>query len=149
LLDNAYLANNPRTEVPESHATETTLDDLLVSRPGGIVRTKLLGGLSVIEHPDIGGHAMVLFGASVVGVIVLIEHRRRTDPKGHLSSTTPFLFLGAIAVLVGIVLFLSVFRDEPGKSRPRNRGVTAVDRLDFNMQGVDRSFRAAVSVTRR
>jgi hypothetical protein len=29
LLDNAYLANNPRTEVPESHATETTLDDLL------------------------------------------------------------------------------------------------------------------------
>ncbi len=34
LLDNAYLANNPRTEVAESHATETTLDDLLVSRPG-------------------------------------------------------------------------------------------------------------------
>src|SRR5262249_60258346 len=44
LLDNAYLANNPRTEVPESHATETTLDDLLVSRPGGIVRTKMPGG---------------------------------------------------------------------------------------------------------
>jgi len=38
--------------VPESHATETTLDDLLVSRPGGIVRTKMPGGLSVIEHPD-------------------------------------------------------------------------------------------------
>jgi hypothetical protein len=60
LLDNAYLANNPRTEVPESHATETTLDDLLVSRPGGIVRTKLPGGLSVIEHPDIGGHVFPL-----------------------------------------------------------------------------------------
>jgi hypothetical protein len=30
LLDNAYLANNPRTEVPESHATETRLDDLIV-----------------------------------------------------------------------------------------------------------------------
>ena len=60
LLDNAYLANNPRTEVPESHATETTLDDLLVSRPGGIVRTKMPGGLSVIEHPDIGGHVFPL-----------------------------------------------------------------------------------------
>jgi hypothetical protein len=60
LLDNAYLANNPRTEVPESHATETTLDDLLVSRPGGIVRTKLPGGLSVIQHPDIGGHVFPL-----------------------------------------------------------------------------------------
>lgn len=55
LLDNAYLANNPRTEVPESHATETTLDDLLVSRPGGIVRTKMPGGLTVLKHPDIGG----------------------------------------------------------------------------------------------
>src|SRR5262245_12753059 len=60
LLDNAYLANNPRTEEPESHATETTLDDLLVSRPGGIVRTKMPGGLSVIEHPDIGNHVFPL-----------------------------------------------------------------------------------------
>jgi len=60
LLDNAYLANNPRTEVAESHATETTLDDLLVSRPGGIVRTKMPGGLAVIQHPDIGGHVFPL-----------------------------------------------------------------------------------------
>jgi hypothetical protein len=60
LLDNAYLANNPRTEVAESHATETTLDDLLVSRPGGIVRTKMPGGLSVIQHPDIGGQVFPL-----------------------------------------------------------------------------------------
>jgi hypothetical protein len=60
LLDNAYLANNPRTEVPETHATETTLDDLLVSRPGGIVRTKQPGGLTVLKHPDIGGDVFPL-----------------------------------------------------------------------------------------
>src|SRR5262249_6955365 len=60
LLDNAYIANNPRTEVAESHATETTLDDLLISRPGGIVRTKMPGGLNVIQHPDIGGHVFPL-----------------------------------------------------------------------------------------
>ena len=60
LLDNAYLANNPRTEVPESHATETTLDDLLVSRPGGIVRTKMPGGLQVLQHPDIGAQVFPL-----------------------------------------------------------------------------------------
>jgi hypothetical protein len=60
LLDNAYLANNPRTEVAESHASETTLDDLLVSRPGGIVRTRMPGGLGVIRHPDIGGHVFPL-----------------------------------------------------------------------------------------
>jgi len=60
LLDNAYLANNPRTEVSESHATDTTLDDLLVSRPGGIVRTKAPGGLQVLQHPDIGAQVFPL-----------------------------------------------------------------------------------------
>jgi hypothetical protein len=56
LLDNAYIANNPRTEVSESHASENTLDDLLVSRPGGVVRTRQPGGLNVLMHPPIGGH---------------------------------------------------------------------------------------------
>ena len=44
VLDNAYLANNPRVEVADQYANENTLDDLLVSRPGGIVRTKSPGG---------------------------------------------------------------------------------------------------------
>jgi hypothetical protein len=60
LLDNAYLANNRRVEVPESHANENTLDDLLVSRPGGIVRTKQPGGLREIDHTDIGSHVYPL-----------------------------------------------------------------------------------------
>jgi hypothetical protein len=53
ILDNAYLAVNPRVEVSESHASDTTLDDLLVSRPGGIVRTKMPGGLNWQEVPSI------------------------------------------------------------------------------------------------
>ncbi len=55
ILDNAYLAVNPRVEVSEAHATETTLDDLLVSRPGGIVRTKMPGGVSWQTVPAIAG----------------------------------------------------------------------------------------------
>jgi hypothetical protein len=55
ILDNAYLAVNPRVEVSEAHATETTLDDLLVSRPGGIVRTKMPGGLNWQTVPAIAG----------------------------------------------------------------------------------------------
>jgi len=53
ILDNAYLAVNPRVEVSEAHATETTLDDLLVSRPGGIVRTKQPGGINWQTVPAI------------------------------------------------------------------------------------------------
>jgi len=56
LLDNAYLANNPRVEVAETFASENTLDDLLISRQGGIVRTKQPGGLNWQEVPTIGAH---------------------------------------------------------------------------------------------
>jgi hypothetical protein len=53
MLDNKYLAVNPRVEVAETFASENTLDDLLISRPGGIVRTKQPGGLNWQEVPDI------------------------------------------------------------------------------------------------
>jgi hypothetical protein len=52
-LDNLYLHNNPRVEVAESSAGPNTLDDLLVSRPGGVVRTKTPGGLNWQAVPDI------------------------------------------------------------------------------------------------
>ena len=55
LLDNLYLHNNPRVEVAESYASDNTLDDLLVSRPGGIVRTKQPGGMQWQVVPDISG----------------------------------------------------------------------------------------------
>lgn len=52
-LDNLYLHNNPRVEVAESMAGPNTLDDLLVSRPGGVVRTRQPGGLNWQAVPDI------------------------------------------------------------------------------------------------
>lgn len=52
-LDNLYLHNNPRVEVAEANAGPNTLDDLLVSRPGGVVRTKTVGGLNWQVVPDI------------------------------------------------------------------------------------------------
>lgn len=54
-LDNLYLHNNPRVEVAEANAGPNTLDDLLVSRPGGVVRTKTAGGLAWQVVPDITG----------------------------------------------------------------------------------------------
>ena len=52
-LNNLYLHNNPRVEVAEQMAGENTLDDLLVSRPGGIVRTRMPGGVTWQVVPDI------------------------------------------------------------------------------------------------
>ena len=53
LLDNVYLRNNPRVEVAEENAGPDTLDDLLVARPGGVVRVKQAGGLNWQEVPDV------------------------------------------------------------------------------------------------
>jgi hypothetical protein len=61
LLDNAYLAVNPITEVSEENASATTIDDLLVRRPGGLVRTKRNGGINIIEHPGVGDDVFPLF----------------------------------------------------------------------------------------
>lgn len=53
LLDNMYMILSPRMEVAEANTGPNTLDDLLVARPKGIVRTKTVGGLVPIETQDI------------------------------------------------------------------------------------------------
>jgi hypothetical protein len=53
MLDNLYLRNNPRVEVSEQHAGANTLDDLLVSRPGGVVRVRQPGGINWQQVPDV------------------------------------------------------------------------------------------------
>lgn len=60
LLDNAALANNQRMEVSESHAGDKTLDDLLTSRPGGVIRTRAPGGLMPIPSTPIGNNVLPL-----------------------------------------------------------------------------------------
>jgi len=55
MLDNLYLHNNPRVVVSESASNENTLDDLLISRPGGIVRAKTTDAVEWQLVPDITG----------------------------------------------------------------------------------------------
>lgn len=53
LLDNVYLANNPRIEVPDGAMSDDTIADLLTYRVGGLIRTKGNGQmLRPIEIPD-------------------------------------------------------------------------------------------------
>ena len=51
ILDNMYLKNNQRTIAVEGMVN---LDDLLVSRPGGIIRTKNLNAVAPYQTPDLG-----------------------------------------------------------------------------------------------
>jgi len=58
LLDNTYLAVNQRPEVAENLAGESTLDDLLVSRPGAPIRTKGPGCVTWQQLPFIGNEVL-------------------------------------------------------------------------------------------
>lgn len=55
VLDNQYLTNNPRKRVVEG---QVNLDDLLTSRPGGIVRVKTLDAIADEVVPAIAQTAM-------------------------------------------------------------------------------------------
>jgi hypothetical protein len=54
-LDNIYLHTNPRPVVSESGAGVNTIDDLLVSRHGAPIRTKVPGAIEWQVWPDITG----------------------------------------------------------------------------------------------
>jgi len=54
ILDNIYFQNNSRTLVVES---QVNLDDLTVSRPGGIVRTKRIDAVAPLQTPQLASEA--------------------------------------------------------------------------------------------
>lgn len=59
LLDNVYLSNNPRIEVPDAAVGDNTIADLLSYRIGGLIRTKGPGGMMrPVEVPDRSGTAL-------------------------------------------------------------------------------------------
>lgn len=51
MIDNAYLSNWPRIEIADDAVNENTYDDLLTLRPGGIVRTRRIGGVQPMMIP--------------------------------------------------------------------------------------------------
>src|SRR5206468_7885675 len=69
--------------------------------------------------------ALLLFGLAVCGIAILIEHLRHRKAQGkdqgnaqgismpQLSSTTPFLFAGAVTILVAINYFIAIWRKLP------------------------------------
>ncbi len=54
IMDNMYLQNNQRNIILEG---QVNLDDLLVSRPGGLIRAKRLDAITPLQTPQIGDAA--------------------------------------------------------------------------------------------
>jgi len=51
IMDNLYLQNNQRNVVVEG---QVNIDDMLVSRPGGIIRAKRIDAITPLQTPQIG-----------------------------------------------------------------------------------------------
>jgi hypothetical protein len=60
MVDNAFLSNWPRVEVADDSVNENTYDDLLTLRPGGVVRTKRLGGVQPMTIPYVADKSFPL-----------------------------------------------------------------------------------------
>jgi len=57
MLDNMYLQNNQRNVIIEN---QVNMDDLLVSRPGGIIRAKRLDAITPLVTPQLGQDAYMM-----------------------------------------------------------------------------------------
>jgi len=57
MMDNLFLANNPKTEVVEG---QVNLDDLLTNRPGGVVRVRQAGQMREVETKGFPPMAMAM-----------------------------------------------------------------------------------------
>lgn len=57
MLDSLYLAVNGRTVVADDAANENTYDDVLNSRPGGIIRARRADGIVPLIQPFVGADA--------------------------------------------------------------------------------------------
>lgn len=74
-LNSLYLSNNPRYTVLKG---QVELDDLLISRPGGIIRQDSIGAVGTLETPFVGANSLPM--------IELIDKMR--EERTGVSSTT-------------------------------------------------------------
>lgn len=80
LLDNAYVANNGRMMALDGMVN---MDDLLTSRPNGVVRVKAMGALQRIEQP--------LLGPGFYGLLEYFDKlkQQRTGSTGFPNAVDP------------------------------------------------------------
>lgn len=78
-LDNIYLQNNQRHKVLEN---QVTMSDLMVSRPGGVVRVKNMGAIEPLVTPSVGQDAFNMMNY----MDQIRAGRSGVSPEGELKN---------------------------------------------------------------
>ncbi len=149
--DNLYLSNNPRHTVIEGQAN---LDDLLTSRPGGIVRIKSPGAVTALVTPFVAGGAMDMveyldtrlenrtgvtrynqgldansLNKTATGITQIMNaSQQRIELIARIFAET-----GVKALFKGILHLLTKYQSQPMIARLRNKFV-ALDPRGWNNQ---------------
>lgn len=88
ILDNQFIINNGRYSVVEG---QVNLDDLLTSKPQGIVREKFKGAVSALPTPELGSRAFDVLAYTdhqIEKRSGVSERSSGSDPKQFNSNTT-------------------------------------------------------------
>ena len=140
MFDNIYLQNNQRNVVLEG---QVNLDDLMVSRPGGIIRAKSLDAIRPLDTPQMGQDAYLMMKyldeqkAARTGV----EPDGPATPQNigdRVGSEGVERLMNAKEELVGLII--RVFAEtgmKPLCVKIRNLAVNHIDAVvDFRFRGV-------------
>ena len=139
-FDNLYLQNNQRTAVIES---QVEMNDLLVSRPGNVVRVKRLDAIQPLVTPSIGQDA-----ANMMNYLDRVRAGRTgVDPDGtatpdnigdRVGSEGVARLMNAKEELVGLIIrVIAETGIKPLMTKIRNECVMHQDAVtDFRFRGI-------------
>jgi hypothetical protein len=106
IMDNLYLQNNQRNVIVEG---QVNIDDMLVSRPGGIIRTKRIDAITPLQTPQIGdtGFTMMKYLDEVKAGRVGVSSEGTATPQNigdRVGSEGVERMMTAKEELVGLII---------------------------------------------
>jgi hypothetical protein len=106
IMDNLYLQNNQRNIIVEG---QVNIDDMLVSRPGGIIRAKRIDAITPLQTPQIGdtGFTMMKYLDEVKAGRVGVSSEGTATPQNigdRVGSEGVERMMTAKEELVGLII---------------------------------------------
>jgi hypothetical protein len=139
IMDNMYLQNNQRNIIVEG---QVNIDDMLVSRPGGIIRAKRIDAITPLQTPQIGdaGFTMMKYLDEVKAGRVGVSAEGTATPQNigdRVGSEGVDRMMDAKEELVGLIIrVICETGVKPLCTKIRDLAVKHIDSIqDFKFRG--------------
>jgi hypothetical protein len=139
IMDNMYLQNNQRNIIVEG---QVNIDDMLVSRPGGIIRAKRIDAITPLQTPQIGdaGFTMMKYLDEVKAGRVGVSAEGTATPQNignNVGSEGVERMMNAKEELIGLLIrVIAETGIKPLCTKIRDLAVKHIDTVqDFKFKG--------------